>query len=73
MAVQFDFSRTASGVAGRFTSVSQWAMEYPLDKVEVSGAKIHWVLGGSLIFDGEVSAQAITGHFRRERGEGRSL
>lgn len=70
MTVRFDFQTGRSGLTGRFTSESQRAMEYPLDKVEYSGSTVHWVLGGSLIFDGTVSPQAIAGTFREgpERG-----
>jgi len=70
MIVRFDFQTTAAGVAGRFTSESQRAMEYPLDKVDYSGSTIHWVLGGSLIFDGTVSRDAIAGTFQEGSGHG---
>jgi pimeloyl-ACP methyl ester carboxylesterase len=70
MTVRFDFETGARGVTGRFTSESQQAMEYPLDKVEFSGSTIHWVLGGSLIFDGTVSPQEIAGTFQDGPGRG---
>jgi pimeloyl-ACP methyl ester carboxylesterase len=69
MTVRFDF-QTGPGVTGRFTSESQRAMEYPLDKVEFSGSTVHWVLGGSLIFDGRVSAQGIDGTFQEGSAHG---
>src|SRR5215472_6712567 len=69
--VRFDFQTGAGEVMGRFTSESQQAMEYPLDRVEYSGSTIHWVLGGSLIFDGTVSPQAIAGTFQEGPGRGR--
>jgi hypothetical protein len=52
MTVEFDFENAPSGPIGRFTSKSQRALEYPLDKVDLSGSTAHWVLGGSIIFDG---------------------
>jgi pimeloyl-ACP methyl ester carboxylesterase len=45
-------------------------MEHPLDRVEYSGSTIHWVLGGSLIFDATVSLQAIAGTFQEGPGRG---
>jgi len=70
MTVRFDFQTGSGGVTGRFTSESQRAMEYPLDRVDYSGSTIHWVLGGSLIFDGTVSRQAIAGTFQEGSGRG---
>lgn len=70
MTVRFDFQNEAGAVAGRYTSESQQAMEYPLDSVAYSGSTIHWVLGGSLIFDGTVSQQTITGTFKEGPGRG---
>lgn len=70
MTVRFDFQTRPGGPRGSFTSESQRAIEYPLDKVEYSGSAIHWVLGDSLIFDGKVSAQAITGTFQDGPGRG---
>jgi pimeloyl-ACP methyl ester carboxylesterase len=70
MTVEFDFQTGPSGVTGRFTSESQRAMEYPLDKVEYSGSSIHWVLGGSLIFEGTVSPQGIDGTFQEGPAHG---
>src|SRR5205823_3646760 len=70
MTVRFDFETGPAGVTGRFTSESQRAIEYPLDEVDYSGSTIHWVLGGSLIFDGNVSPQAIAGTFHEGPGRG---
>jgi hypothetical protein len=70
MTVRFDFQTGPGGVTGSFTSESQRAMEYPLDRVDYTGSKIHWVLGDSLIFDGTVSPQAITGTFQEGSGRG---
>jgi pimeloyl-ACP methyl ester carboxylesterase len=70
MTVRFDFQTGPGGVAGRFTSESQRAIEYPLDRVNYSGSKIHWVLGDSLVFDGTVSAQRIAGTFQDGQARG---
>jgi len=70
MTVRFDFQSGAGGVTGKFTSESQQAMEYPLDKVDFNGSTIHWVLGGSIIFDGAVSRDAIDGTFKEGSGSG---
>jgi pimeloyl-ACP methyl ester carboxylesterase len=70
MTVRFDFHTGAGGVSGNFTSESQQAMEYPLDKVDFSESTAHWVLAGSLIFDGTVSQNAIAGTFKEGSGSG---
>jgi pimeloyl-ACP methyl ester carboxylesterase len=70
MIVCFDFKTGPDGIAGRFTSESQRATEYPLDRVDYTGSKIHWVLGGSIIFDGTVSPQEISGTVQDGTGHG---
>jgi pimeloyl-ACP methyl ester carboxylesterase len=70
MTVRFDFQSGAGGVTGKFTSESQQAMEYPLDKVDFHGSTIHCVLGRSIIFDGAVSRDAIAGTFKEGSGSG---
>jgi len=60
--VSFDFANGAQP-KGTFTSLTQNAMEFPLDAVSVSGNAAHFVLGGSIIFDGRVRADQITGTF----------
>jgi pimeloyl-ACP methyl ester carboxylesterase len=71
MTVRFDFQTGPQGIAGRFTSESQRAIEYPLDRVDYSWSKIHWVLGGSLTFDGTVSPKSIDGTFQDGPAHGR--
>jgi pimeloyl-ACP methyl ester carboxylesterase len=70
LSVRFDFRTGPGGPSGSFTSESQRAIEYPLDRVEYSGPAMHWILGDSLIFDGKVSPQSITGTFRDGPGRG---
>jgi len=64
MTVRFDFQTGPGGVTGRFTSEAQGAMEYPLERVDFTGSRIRWVLGGSLVFDSEVSQGTIVGTFQ---------
>ncbi len=59
--VSFDFSRNAQGPEGRFTSLSQAAMDYPLDKVGLDRGHMTFVLGGSLAFDGTFNGGKIIG------------
>ena len=70
LTVRFDFHTQASAVAGRFTSETQRAMEYPLDEVMWATSALHWKLGDSLVFDGVVSPRAITGTFLDGKEQG---
>ena len=45
-------------------------MEYPVDQIVYTSPNVHWELDGSLIFDGVVSKQAITGTFKEGQGRG---
>ena len=81
MDVRFDFKSSSSGgESGSFTSLTQRAIEYPLDTVAYTASKdtaqkdaaskVHWVLGGSIVFDGTVSADSISGTFTEGDGHG---
>ena len=73
VAVSFAFRSDAPGAwLGRFTSLTQRALEYPLDTVVVTGPLVHLVLGsGSTVFDGSLRGDSITGVLRdAEAGEG---
>src|ERR1700684_1829115 len=70
MTVRFDFQTEAGTVTGRFTSETQRALEYPLDDVSSREPKLHWKLGDSLIFDGEVSPESISGTFTDGQARG---
>jgi uncharacterized protein len=61
--VRFDFGKDGDALAGRFTSETQRAMEYPVTDVVWSPPSLRWKLGDSLVFDGTVSPQGITGSF----------
>ena len=68
--IRFDFRTNGGVVTGRFTSETQSAMEYPIAKVDYSPPALHWRLGSSLVFDGVVSPQAISGTFLDGKAKG---
>ncbi|HEX4277684.1 MAG TPA: alpha/beta fold hydrolase [Bryobacteraceae bacterium] len=70
LTVRFDFQTQAGMVTGRFTSETQRAMEYPLDGVSYLEPKLHWKLGDSLVFDGVVSPESISGTFQDGQARG---
>ena len=60
--VSFDMSVRPHGVTGTFTSLTQAAMEYPLDTMAVDGDSVHFSLGGgSLVFAGRIAGDSMTG------------
>ena len=61
--VSFDFATSGTQPKGTFTSLTQQAMDYPLALVAVKADTVHFVLGDSLVFDGKLSANEITGAF----------
>jgi dienelactone hydrolase len=68
--VSFDFSTSGTQSIGMFTSLSQQAMDYPLALVTVSADIVHFVLGDSLVFDGKLGANDITGTFTDDGAKG---
>ena len=68
--VSFDFKGPASQPKGSFTSLTQKAMDYPLDGLTVSADAVHFVLGGSIVFDGKLSPNQIIGTFTDDSGKG---
>jgi hypothetical protein len=64
--VSFSFDETQPVPSGLFTSLTQRAMDYPLDSVSEQGTHIQFVLGGNEKFDGRVEANKITGTFGSE-------
>src|ERR1700709_2316889 len=71
--VSFDFAAAASNsgtVSGRFSSMTQRAMDYPLDEVSVKGAPVHFVLAGATPPDGTLATDALTGTFHDHDGTG---
>jgi uncharacterized protein len=70
MTVRFDFHTESGRVGGRFTSETQRALEYPLDDVSYLAPRLHWKLGDSLIFDGVVSPELLSGTFQDGQAQG---
>jgi uncharacterized protein len=68
--VSFDFKGSKLHPNGSFTSLSQKAMDYPLDAVAVSGDVVHFALGDSMVFDGKLRANQITGTFTDDGAKG---
>ena len=62
--VSFDFAQGPQGLEGRFTSPTQAAMDYPLDKVAFDAAHLTFTLGGSIVFDGTRQGDEIAGAFK---------
>ncbi len=69
--VSFDISVGPQGLSGTFTSLTQRTMQYPLDTVTIAGTSVHFELGGgSLVFDGRIAGDSITGDLRDEGATG---
>lgn len=61
--VSFDFSTSGSQPTGTFTSVTQQAMDYPLNVVTITDDGVHFALGDSIVFDGKLVSDHIVGTF----------
>lgn len=68
--VSFDFIPSGTQPKGTFTSLTQQAMDYPLALVTANGDMVHFVLGDSLVFEGKLSANEITGTFTDDGAKG---
>jgi pimeloyl-ACP methyl ester carboxylesterase len=68
--ISFDFKESDSHLNGTFTSLTQKAMDYPLDRLAVNGDAVHFALGDSMVFDGKLSANQITGTFTDDSAKG---
>jgi hypothetical protein len=68
--VSFDFVTSGTQAKGTFTSSTQQAMDYPLALVTTNGEIVHFVLGDSLVFDGKLRSNEITGTFTDEGAKG---
>ena len=68
--VSFDFTTSGTQLVGTFTSLTQQAMDYPLATVTANGAMVHFVLGDSLVFDGKLGTNDITGTFTDDDAKG---
>jgi len=70
MEVSFDFKVSGPQPTGTFTSLTQNAMDYPLDVLTVNADAVHFVLGGSMVFDGNLDANQIVGTFAYDSAKG---
>jgi uncharacterized protein len=70
LGVSFDFRVSGTQLQGTFTSLTQQAMDYPLASVTADSAMVHLVLGDSLVFDGKLQQNEITGRFTDEDAKG---
>ena len=68
--VSFDFAKSDARFNGTFTSLSQKAMQYPLDVVTVNADAVHIVLAGSMVFDGKLDGDKIIGAFSQDSAKG---
>ncbi|CAN5542092.1 alpha/beta fold hydrolase [soil metagenome] len=73
LTVSFDFANEADGLKASFNSPTQRALGIPLRNVSYTAPKVHFELVGdatTIIFDGELSADTIAGHFREGDAKG---
>ncbi len=70
LAVSFDFISAGTQPEGTFTCLTQQVMDYPLTVVTTDGDRVHFTLDDSLVFDGKVSANEITGTFTDDGASG---
>lgn len=71
--VSFDFTNEAAGLTASFNSPTQRAMGIPLRNVSYTVPKVHFELVGdstTFIFDGELTANTISGQFREGEARG---
>ncbi len=62
--VIFDFQNKDGAPGGDFTCPVQKCLQYPLAMVTYALPRVHFALGGGMIFDGALAGDAITGGFR---------
>ncbi|HEY5884097.1 MAG TPA: alpha/beta fold hydrolase [Pyrinomonadaceae bacterium] len=71
--VSFDFTTEATGTKATFNSPTQRAKGIPLRKFSFTAGKVHFELVGdstTIVFDGDVNADAIAGQFRENDDKG---
>lgn len=69
--VSFDFDTSGSQARGTFTSLTQQAMDYPLNVVTTSADGVHFALGDSIVFDGKLISDHIEGAFTDDGAGGK--
>ncbi|MDQ5844199.1 MAG: lysophospholipase, partial [Acidobacteriota bacterium] len=71
--VSFDFTNEATALTASFNSPTQRAIGIPLRNVSYAAPKVHFELVGdatTIIFDGELTGDAIAGQFREGDARG---
>ena len=71
--VSFDFDMSGSQPRGTFTSLTQQAMDYPLNVVATSTDGVHFALGDSLVFDSKLVSDQIVGTFGDNGASGKFI
>jgi uncharacterized protein len=66
LTVDFDFARDG----GRFTSLTQRAMDYPLDEVHAKDGAAGFTLGGGIVFQAKLAGDTLAGTFTDGGGGG---
>src|SRR5580693_5615067 len=69
--ISFDFSTSGAQPKGTFTSVTQQAMDYPLNVVAITDDGVHFALGDSIVFDGKLVSDHIVGTFSDDGAGGK--
>ncbi len=66
--VSFDFDQAP--IQGRFTSLTQRVMDYPLDRIVQEGALVSLTLGGSIVLNGILVGPQFAGTFTNGEASG---
>jgi alpha-beta hydrolase superfamily lysophospholipase len=73
LTVSFDIKNEAGELKASFNSLTQRAIGIPLRNVSYIAPKVHFELVGdatTIVFDGELNADTMTGQFREGEGKG---
>ena len=73
LTLSFDFSDGATGMSGIFNSPTLKALRIPLRNVTYNAQNVHFLLVGdftTIIFDGQLSGNTISGQFREGANRG---
>jgi pimeloyl-ACP methyl ester carboxylesterase len=70
LAVSFDFKKSSKGFEGYYNCASQRALGIPLDRVELAGPGVRFVLDGGIAFEGKLSGDRLDGGFKEGDAKG---
>ena len=68
LAVSFDFDQKP--IRGSFTSLTQRAMDYPLDRIVQEDQHVSLTLGGSIVLEGTLQGEQFAGTFAHGEAKG---